>query len=236
MNLEDNDDFIAHLTSDRPLEVLIRGHLWVEAELIGILEDIIPFPSLIDLGRFTFPQKVSLVAAHGFIRPDDVPAYLKLNALRNKVAHNLAAEPDESYVTELFTSLGSNLRRIINGLADDDSFHAQWEQWIWRLRFAVLGLCISLGTERTRLVEYRRQVQQTNERLRASARHLLNVADRRARPADPPKQGRVEPDSQVLTHESALNVTIILYLKIRPKCGMNYQSTLPTFSFRESSC
>ena len=59
VNLEDNDDFIAHLTSDRPLEVLIRGHLWVEAELIGILEDIIPFPAFIDLGRFTFPQNDS---------------------------------------------------------------------------------------------------------------------------------------------------------------------------------
>jgi hypothetical protein len=184
VNLEDNEDFIRHLSSERPLEVLIRGHLWVESELIGILEDVIPFPVLIDLGRFTFPQKVSLVAAHGFIRPDDVSAYLKLNALRNKVAHNLAAEPGEDYVNELFNSLGSNLRRIINGLRDDGSFHPQWDEWIWRLRFAVLGLCIGLSAERERLAEYRRQVREANERLRASAQHLLDVAGKQAKLAD----------------------------------------------------
>src|SRR5450755_2483965 len=83
MNLEDNDDFIKHLTSEQPLEVLLRGHLWVEAELIAVLEDVLPFPEQIDLGRVSFPQKVSLVAAHGFIRPGDVPGYMKLNSLRN---------------------------------------------------------------------------------------------------------------------------------------------------------
>src|SRR5579864_1516973 len=97
----DNDPFLDQLSGATPLETLLRGHLWVEAELIAALEDILPFPSQIDLGRVSFPQKVSLVAAHGFIRPGDVPAYMKLNSLRNKVAHNLAAEPNEDYADEL---------------------------------------------------------------------------------------------------------------------------------------
>jgi hypothetical protein len=112
MRVEDNDRFVTHLTSAQPLEVLLRGHLWVEAELIAALEDILPFPKQIDLGRVSFPQKVSLVAAHGFIRPEDVPAYMKLNSLRNKVAHNLSAEPGEEYAHDLLGSFWTTPKRL----------------------------------------------------------------------------------------------------------------------------
>jgi hypothetical protein len=175
MNPEDSDDFIKHLTSEQPLEVLLRGHLWVEAELIAVLEDVLPFPRQIDLGRFSFPQKVSLVAAHGFVRPEDVPGYMKLNSLRNKVAHNLAAEPDDNYAHELLKSFGPHLKHLVDDFPNQSGLH--WDEWVWRLRYAILALRINLSSERQRLAEYRRQVQHANARLRASAQHLLDLAD-----------------------------------------------------------
>jgi hypothetical protein len=181
MQVEDNDQFIEHITSARPLEVLLRGHLWVEAELIAILQDVIPFPNLIDLDRVNFPQKVSFVAAHGFIRPEDIPAYMKLNSLRNRVAHNLAAEPGEEYAHDLIGSFGTHLKHLIDGLSNESDL--RWDEWIWRLRYAITALCINLSTERERLTEYRRQVLHANAKLRESAQHLLRVFDERAKTA-----------------------------------------------------
>lgn len=163
------------IVSAQPLEVLLRGHLWVEAELIAVLVDILPFPKQIDLGRVSFPQKVSFVAAHGFIRPEDIPAYMKLNSLRNKVAHNLSAEPDEEYSRDLLKSFGPHLNALIIDFQERPEFH--WNEWIWRLRYGITALCINLSTERERLNEYRKQVQEANDRLRASAQHLLNIFD-----------------------------------------------------------
>jgi hypothetical protein len=173
MHIEDNDQFTEHLTSARPLEVLLRGHLWVEAELIAVLQDVLPFPNLIDLDRLNFPQKISFVAAHGFIRPEDIPAYMKLNSLRNKVAHNLTAEPGEEYANDLISSFGPHLKHLIDELSKESDL--RWEEWIWRLRYAITALCINLGTERERLTEYRRQVLHANAKLRESAQHLLSV-------------------------------------------------------------
>ena len=181
MHVEKNDDFIEHITSGRPVEVLLRGHLWVEAELISVLQDVLPFPSLIDLDRVNFPQKVSLVAAHGFIRPEDIPAYMKLNSLRNKVAHNLTAEPGEEYARDLIGSFGPHLKHIIDGLSEDYGF--RWEEWIWRLRYAITALCVNLDVERERLAEYRKQVINANVKLRASAQRLLRVYGEQAKTA-----------------------------------------------------
>jgi hypothetical protein len=40
----------------------------VEDQLIDVLDEVLPFPEHVDLDRLAFPQKVGLVAAHGFIR------------------------------------------------------------------------------------------------------------------------------------------------------------------------
>ena len=176
MDPDDETRFFEHLTSESSLEVLLRGHLWVEAQLITALEEVIPFPSLVDFGRFTFPQKVALAAGHGFIRADDVPAYLKLNALRNRLAHRVTEEPDEAYATELYGVLGAHLRRLLAGFADEQRW--EWSDWLQRLRLCIMAMYIALDTDTDRLRAYRRQVQAANEALRASAERLIDVASR----------------------------------------------------------
>ncbi len=107
-----------------------------------------------------------------------MPGYMKLNSLRNKVAHNLAAEPNEEYARELLNSFGPHLKHLVGALSNQPDLH--WDEWVWRLRYAILALHISLGSERQRLAEYRMQVQHANAKLRASAQHLLDVTSRQA--------------------------------------------------------
>lgn len=101
------------------LEVLLRGHLWAESELIGILEDVLPFPARIDFARVRFPLKVALVSGHGHLEQEEAHAYLKLNSLRNKIAHNLHAELGQDAVTTLLSSFGGRLNNML-GDADDN--------------------------------------------------------------------------------------------------------------------
>lgn len=173
MRPEENERFLRDLSSDSPWEMIIRGHLWVESELIATLQDVLPFPEHVDLGRFLFPQKVALVTAHGFIRPLEVPAYLKLNALRNKIAHNVDTEPGQDDEQALVDSLGPYLRHMWFLIGKKQT------AWPDRLRHVILAMCISLSVERERLADYRRQVAEANRRLRASAQRLVDAAQRR---------------------------------------------------------
>jgi hypothetical protein len=162
MHPNEDPRFAEYLKSPHALEILLRGHLWVEAELIGVLEDVLPFPDQIDLNRASFQLKVSMAAAHGFIRPDDVAAYLTLNSLRNRVAHDLNGEPNEEFVEELLRSFGPHLKHIYPRKQEIDE--TEGPKWLWKLRFAIACMCISLSGERKKLAEHRRQQQEVHNR------------------------------------------------------------------------
>jgi hypothetical protein len=70
--------FLAHISIDAPLEIVLRGHLWVESSLIRLIEEVLPHPEAIDLARFSFPQKMGLGVALGLVRSEYASAYLKL--------------------------------------------------------------------------------------------------------------------------------------------------------------
>lgn len=83
------------------VEVLLRGHLWVETHLVGLLESELANPDALNLDRMAFAQKVSLANALGLLSPDEVATMKVLNRMRNRLAHNLGGEPTEEAIAEL---------------------------------------------------------------------------------------------------------------------------------------
>jgi hypothetical protein len=82
-------------------EILIRGHLWIESLINQILAVHMTDSSILDIDRLGFRQKVDIAQAFGFIYPEDGRALRELNRLRNKLAHDLSAEPRESDIQNL---------------------------------------------------------------------------------------------------------------------------------------
>lgn len=123
----------------------------VEAEMIRILEEIVPFPAHIDFDRFSFAQKTSLVAAHGFIRANDIGAYRALNKLRNEIAHDLDAEPGPRELANLIAAFGPHLRMLKGEVEDDD--------WQRELGAVVAVLFLALEGERNKFVAHRESVR-----------------------------------------------------------------------------
>lgn len=167
------DDFWAHVGDGSMFELVVRGHLYVEAELLLTLEEALPFPALADLDRFTFPQKVALAAAHGLLRADDKPAYSKLNALRNRLAHNLRSTPTPKDEAELVGCLGKDLRRYIDAAQATPKKSLEFPMG---LRITVMAMCFQLRNNRE-------VMREANEGLRASVQRLVDLADG---PFDPP--------------------------------------------------
>lgn len=84
-------------------QVLLKGHLIIEAALDSILSIIFFHPEHIFRGRFTFVQKVQIARAFG-LRKDMNTIWnviLSINEVRNEVAHNLAGDNRETKLKQL---------------------------------------------------------------------------------------------------------------------------------------
>jgi hypothetical protein len=106
MDENDIERFEQHLFEpESSFEVLLRGHLWIENFIGRILELQIVNQGVLDLDRMSFRQKIDIAQAFGFIGQEDGQALKALNRLRNKLAHNLMAEPGEEEIRHLVSTL-----------------------------------------------------------------------------------------------------------------------------------
>lgn len=100
--------YALHSTEDI-LAFIIRGHLYCEASLVELLRQSFKNPDAVNIDRLTFSLKVNLCSALGSLTPDLRSGLLQLNSLRNKIAHNLEYEVQESDQVDLINTLRSSL-------------------------------------------------------------------------------------------------------------------------------
>ncbi len=99
------EQLIRDLNSEDELGLLLRGHLYIENELVKIIEAHMPHPEKFDIAAINFPKKIYLAAAMGILSEEEVEPYIFFNKLRNKLAHNLGQEVTENDIKGLIESL-----------------------------------------------------------------------------------------------------------------------------------
>jgi hypothetical protein len=92
------------------VEVLLRGHLWVENVLEQMLSVALARPAAAGLERLTWRQKLSLCDAVGVLTEADVDALAQLNKIRNRLTHDLSGEPTSDDVDRLITKSPEAIR------------------------------------------------------------------------------------------------------------------------------
>lgn len=93
-----------------PLETIVRGHLYVQAALLGFVEAALVRPDAINLANIRFPLLVQLSVAVGIIEPEDAAGFLKLNDFRNKFAHHVDADISLQDAIDFYHSLSPRFR------------------------------------------------------------------------------------------------------------------------------
>lgn len=99
------DLFARQLLRADLLGAVIRGHAYVESNLIQLIESALPDPGALDLTRVNFPTKRELAVAMRLLSKGGKPGYAALNRLRNKFAHNIDAQFLESDEQRLYRAL-----------------------------------------------------------------------------------------------------------------------------------
>jgi hypothetical protein len=147
-----NKKFENQLNSfDDALQIIIRGHLYVGAEIDDLITEQLPQPEYLDLDSFNFPKKIDLLIDLGLLPPEDKGGYLSLNRLRNKIAHDLDYIITEDQVNKLYQSLSQNLQH---------PFHKKGQDHLENLRVTLCVLYVRIQAIRERVIENKKHMEE----------------------------------------------------------------------------
>jgi hypothetical protein len=85
----------------QPFHIVVTGHVALERVIEICIIESLPNPAALDLERIPFSQKLALSLALGILEESSMPAYKALNALRNRVAHDLVLALDKQAALDL---------------------------------------------------------------------------------------------------------------------------------------
>ncbi len=111
--LREGASFLASIQGEDDLGAIVRAHLFIESELLKLIAQGLAKLGAVNLTVVNFPVKVGLAIALGSVPVGLQKALLKVNALRNKMAHNFHAQVTRADAQELFESLPTNERLIM---------------------------------------------------------------------------------------------------------------------------
>ncbi len=118
------------LNSSDPISVILRGHLYIENCLDEMLKMELKYPELIDLSKINFAIKPKLCCSMGIIDQRTSNICLKINKVRNSLAHHLDCDINETVWQDLFEEyypqfrdkLLSELKTENNKKSGEDNF------------------------------------------------------------------------------------------------------------------
>lgn len=105
--LYDLDDWDRIMVGN-PLEVFLKGHLWMELVLNDFIAASFQKPEALGT-RMMFDGKLRLCDSLDLIPPEIIAAFKEVNKRRNKIAHDLHAEVPDTIAKDLVRSVDSPL-------------------------------------------------------------------------------------------------------------------------------
>ncbi|MED3038590.1 hypothetical protein P4313_26950 [Bacillus tropicus] len=116
----DVDEFMKATNEEDELQIVLRGHLYIEHEIERLLRNHLVKPDAILSDRFMFMSKLNLAVALGLLSDDEKKPYKILNDLRNDYAHELN-----------YKMTGKALRRLVQSMNKEikgDIFKREWDE------------------------------------------------------------------------------------------------------------
>lgn len=103
---------------DEPLLVVVRGHQFLDELLNVAISQALAVPHAVEVGRVSFPLKIDFAVALRIIPEDCRSAYMKINNIRNRFAHNSGAKFTRRHAQEAYNTLAPGLRRALGRETD----------------------------------------------------------------------------------------------------------------------
>ncbi|MEC4840527.1 hypothetical protein R2360_13670 [Mycobacteroides chelonae] len=150
----DLDLFHEHTRGRGMVEVLLRGHLWLENALDDLITAEVKNPTPLSMDRMRFASKVNLVEALGLLGQSESQTLREINKIRNRLAHDLHGEPTLDDLSRLEQGLSKTQQRMADRLCQSGDYRkppADPDHMI-RLCMTLLALLVDIEWRRQRLL------------------------------------------------------------------------------------
>lgn len=117
INAADGDRFYADMAGKDALTVVVRSAIYVESQIIQLIEENVSDPSHLARMDLAFLQKVHLAAAIG-LDSRLIPPLKALGEIRNKFAHRLDATLSANEADNFYSVFNSQDKQIIQRVYD----------------------------------------------------------------------------------------------------------------------
>lgn len=142
------NDFLADTIGENILQIVLRGHLYIENALEKIIKESFVKPNLLLTEKSMFSNKLSLVSALGIVPHEYTVALKYFNKIRNKFAHDLKFELEEEELIQLINRFDSQTKKIhdlfLKQVRLKGTINA--EEFSFKLRTIMASLLTSLNT------------------------------------------------------------------------------------------
>ncbi|WP_026478306.1 hypothetical protein [Alkaliphilus transvaalensis] len=101
-------DFMDYTETEDLMGIILRGHLFIENELMTLISNVLVNPSKIKLPYFS--NKLDAAFSLGIIEEQWYGAFKKLNKVRNNYAHDLRYEFSENDYEDLVSTLSKDAK------------------------------------------------------------------------------------------------------------------------------
>jgi hypothetical protein len=118
MNNISEELFKDALYKEDDLGSVIRVHLHIEHHVNEIIHLLAPSPDYLKQLRLDYDGKITLLCLLG-LKPDSIKVLSALGKMRNKFAHNLNYQLDESTVKSFYETLDSYSKKALQKSYDD---------------------------------------------------------------------------------------------------------------------
>ncbi|MCK1478607.1 hypothetical protein IVB27_28630 [Bradyrhizobium sp. 197] len=108
----DRPKFEGRISTGERWQQLLQAHLYYDHVVTQILLDALPNPEAVNLRRMGFAQKLQLISAMALLPEELIAPIESINGLRNKIAHALDFEIQDSALTDLANCTPKKLRGI----------------------------------------------------------------------------------------------------------------------------
>ncbi|MFE4047131.1 hypothetical protein [Priestia sp. YIM B13490] len=108
---KDFDQFIIDTAEENTLQIVLRGHLYIEREITTFLELALKEPQEVITERTFYGNKLSLAYALGILSKDDKISCKNLGEIRNSYAHKWGFEVKEVDFDKLVSSFKGDLKK-----------------------------------------------------------------------------------------------------------------------------
>jgi hypothetical protein len=113
----DEAKFLADLQGEDELGTVIRGHIHIEAQILRLLEVLVPYPEHLEKMKLNYAQKVQLAVAMG-LKPEHAGSLNTLGSIRNRIAHKLERNLTKSDADNLYKSLDADAKILVQRAFD----------------------------------------------------------------------------------------------------------------------